>query len=137
MRKFLLLGFVPFLLSGCTKSKLDYSNFDNHHITWNEIFTIESNAYDVYFYSTSCMHCHSIKDEVLRFANKHDENFFFVKESAQYVFGRDVENTIGITRIEDFYVAGVPTLVHISYGIVSSHLLGEKEIKNYIETFPF
>ena len=137
MRKILLLGFIPFLLIGCSKTELDYSMFDDQHITWNEIFSIESNAYDVYFYSTSCLHCHSIKDEVLAFAKKHKDTFYFVKESSQFVFGKNIEDTIGVTLLEDFYVAGVPTLVHFSFHIVCSHLLGESQIKNYIETFPF
>lgn len=130
MSKFIYLVFVFFLVACHKQETYTYEDFNNQHITWMEVFNIPQGY--IYFYSSSCYSCHSIKKEVLCFAKKTND-FYFCKESSAFVYKEARIEIEGIDNIDNFYICGIPTLIIMDDNRVDSCYLGQKEIIGYIE----
>ena len=115
--------------------KLDYSIAENDHVKWGEIFSREEKRYMVYFYSNYCGYCRMLKEDILNYYLLNKEKMYFVnaiEENA--VFGTPASGIIGLKCIEDFYIAGTPTLVEFTNWIVTNLYSGLDNIKMYIES---
>jgi thiol-disulfide isomerase/thioredoxin len=130
MGKLLILCLVSVLCS-CSHIEFDYGDFGKEHILWNEVLNYEDRTF-VYFYSTYCGHCKSVKKLLLKFANSNKSNFKFCKETGSFVYKTTRENIIGCENISDFYICGTPSLLIVESKSVKEYYLGENEIIGYI-----
>lgn len=133
MKKFFLFTFFVLSMSSCSMIKLEYEDFDSCHITWEETFSQTPDSYYLYFYSAHCSHCKAIKDEVLKFANTFKDNFYFIKQSASFVYSKKGESNIGVDNWEDFTIVGIPSLCLLESHRVVEYYKGEDEIIGYIK----
>lgn len=143
MRYFFITTFLLFTLSGCSLQKetqnhnfepsenipfeRDYSEVDELHILWSQMFSQNLQSYYVYFYSTNCNHCQSIKNEMVDLALKRGD-IFFVKGTNKDTITSDVKSTIGVSFAGDFSILGYPSLAKIVDGKVEKNVAGKSQI---------
>lgn len=119
----------PNNLPGIPDYSYDYDDVLDKHIYWNDIFDQENNNYFVYFYSTNCNHCQTIKDQMISLCLSRND-LYFVKSSNQVVLKNDVFYTIGAGNIGDFAILGYPSLVQIQNKICVKNIAGKSQILN-------
>lgn len=124
-----------FLLS-CSNnfSGIDYSDFKEQHILKKEQIL---NSLDIptYIYSKSCGHCSGIKLTILNFIqeNKIPLQLFEFKNNIPITSDR--ESLIGVDKVEDIAIVGVPSLFIVKDKKIISYLVGGDEIIFYLENF--
>lgn len=110
----------------------DYNEIEAYKISWNDIFAIESNDYYVYFYSTTCSHCKSIKNQIIDYALK-EGSMYFIEFSDEVVISKDIKNTIGATSVSELSILGTPSLLEILDHRVSLNIAGSKAILDFLQ----
>ena len=141
----LLLSAFAIALTSCVDSKTEssgrvitytssykehsYDEVKDKHIFYSDIFSIESDIYYVYFYSTTCSHCNNLKEFIIPLALQRGD-IYFVEASQEIVFLKSVEETIGLTSIEGFGILGYPSLIKIEEHIVKKNLAGILPIRS-------
>ena len=121
------------VLSGCSTSEnvqkeFDYSDFENLKISWNLTFFAAKSQYFLYIYSLECLHCNNIKNEVLSFANDDVFPIYFCEWNSDIPAGDDAQKTIGSTSIDEVFILGVPTLLQIDNGVLTSNCAGTNSV---------
>lgn len=137
MKKLFLL-IIPFLLFSCKSNKntnpadttLDYSIVITS-IKWEDVFNQEEDDYFVYFYSTTCSHCASIKQEILTYYLLDKVTMYFVCVDKEGKYGK-VSDLTGICKIDDFYIFGTPSYVEIKNYKVYKYYAGASAIREII-----
>jgi len=130
MRKLtlLLITILVLTLSSCVEEEpivLDYSSFEDNLITsYNEASHEFENKYIVYYYSQSCGHCATVKDDILQFFDSFETLPF-------YIF--DVSQAEGTSDLEEFY--GTPTVFVMSDGVVTESYIGSDFIYDFIAKY--
>ena len=131
MRKLLLLSITLLVitLSACklepVNKELDYSDFEEHLISSYD--TAENdfeNKYVVYYYSSYCSHCETIKPDILGFFDTF-EIFPF------YIF--NITGAPDVSSLEEF--VGTPTLFVMSDGVVLESYIGSTNIHEFIARY--
>lgn len=141
----LLLSALAIVLTSCVDSKTEssgkvitytssyiehsYDEVKDKHVFYSDIFSIESDIYYVYFYSTTCSHCNNLKEFIIPLALQRGD-IYFVEASQEIVFLKSVEETIGLTSIEGFGILGYPSLIKIEEHIVKKNLAGILPIRS-------
>ena len=122
-------------ICSCSDSKTpiahNYHEIKNHLISWGDIFAQDSDDYYVYFYSERCGHCKEIKQDVISLYLTYRFDFYFVCTDIKAVFGSPID-LIGIDDIDDFYIFGIPFLIHLVEHQLSEYHQGSKEVKDCI-----
>lgn len=116
-----------------TEIQRDYSEIKEWEISWESVFILAKPGYFVYFYSRECSHCASIKNQIIEYALANPDTMYFVGDSKKVVFGENVKTTIDCSRIEDFFIAGYPTLAVISEAKCVQNIPGAKPILSYLK----
>ena len=124
----LLLAMFPTLLLSCSNECKIYDYSDVTHIEWEHIFDIESDYYYIYVYSLSCGHCKDIKEEIINFAMKKDNETYFVLYNKDIPVVDSNYVLIGKTNYQDLGIVGTPTLFEISNHFVSDVCTGSESI---------
>lgn len=141
----LLLSALAIVLTSCVDSKIEpsekviaytssykehsYDEVKDKHVFYSDIFSIESDIYYVYFYSTTCSHCNNLKEFIIPLALQRGD-IYFVEASQEIVFLKSIEETIGLTSIEGFGILGYPSLIKIEEHIVKKNLAGILPIRS-------
>lgn len=141
----LLLSALAIVLTSCVDSKSEpsgkvitytssytehsYDEVKDKHVFYSDIFSIGSDTYYVYFYSTTCSHCNNLKEFIISLALQRDD-IYFVEASQEIVFLKSIEETIGLTSIEGFGILGYPSLIKIEEHIVKKNLAGILPIRS-------
>lgn len=144
--KILTLLLLP-LLTGCSTTKveatsqveqkeLDYTDFKDLNLEWENLFLPAKSQYFVYIYSISCLHCAHIKKEVLSTIEEHKELFYLMEYQSEIPTSFNVSETIGKEKVEEVYIMGTPTLIEITNHYVGLNIAGEKEITDYLQLLP-
>ena len=109
----------------------DYTEINEYRLYWDEIFEVGLKEYFVYLYQRGCSHCESIKNEIIEAAlNRKD--IYFVEDSKEFKFSKDVSSTIGITSVDNLAILGFPTLLKIEEGTLIKNIAGVKEIRDML-----
>lgn len=141
----LLLSALAIVLTSCVDSKTEssgrvitytssykehsYDEVKDKHVFYSDIFSIESDIYYVYFYSTTCSHCNNLKEFIIPLALQRGD-IYFVEASQEIVFLKSIDETIGLTSIEGFGILGYPSLIKIEEHIVKKNLAGILPIRS-------
>ena len=118
------------------KMPLDYSDFEDLHLEWKNLFSPAKSLYFVYIYSISCGHCSQIKDDVLTFINNQKDLFYLMEYSKEIPTSNNVAETIGKEKVEEISILGTPTLLNVSNGSLTLNIAGEKDILDYLNGLP-
>lgn len=134
---FLLTSCQNFSENSNSSFPYDYDLWAENRIGWKEIFTLKEEHYHVYFYSPSCGHCRSIKEEVLTFYLKEGVSMYVVSEDQDIVYApvNQEKTMIGVASIDDLSIPGVPTLIYIEAHAVNKFLVGAKSISTYFQEY--
>ena len=140
---------VPILmaLSGCSKiaegkneersqNKRDYSDFQELHLEWKDLFLPAKSLYFVYIYSISCLHCQHIKEVVLDTVEANKDSFYLIEYTQDITTSNNPSDTIGKEKVEEVTIMGTPTLLEISDYHVAINIAGENEILGYLQLLP-
>ena len=115
-----------------------YSEVENLHIEWKDLFSQEDEFYCAYVYSVSCVPCSMLREQVINFAKENHIKFYFIFPSGDIPFVEDpvqADNSLGASKIEDVYCYNTPTLIEITNHTISKYLRDYYEIKGYMESY--
>ena len=119
-----------------TKSKdLDYADFLDRHVLYNEIFIKEEESYLVYFYSEYCGYCQSIKEDILTFASEEYFPLYFCNDIDNFVLYGSVETTIGCDDVSCLAICGTPSLMRIESHKVMENICGRSSVLAYLSFY--
>ena len=97
------------------------------------MFSVNYKQYFVYFYSLGCHHCNELKNDIIEFALNGQEHIYFIQESIDFVISDNIDNTIGISSIENMAILGFPSLVYINNSRVMENIGGISKIRNRLK----
>lgn len=151
MRKiFALLIVTSALLIGCKKQSKDtsisesiykdphYSEVEDLHIEWKDLFLQSQDDYFAYVYSVTCTPCSMLREQVVEFARRSDVNLYFIYPSDDVPFVKDedlADSSLGATDIKDVYCYSTPTLIEITNKVVTKYSRSYSEIQSFIESY--
>lgn len=110
----------------------DYSDVSKFTLSWAEIFTVDSDTYYAYFYSSTCSHCIEPKDFIIEKALKRGD-IYFIKSSSLDQFTEDPNKSIGAGNPGDIWILGYPSLLKIENKICTKNLAGNDKIKSELK----
>jgi len=129
---------IVFILGGCVNANhsaqiFEYDLWMTKRILWENILFQPEKDYLVYIYSTECGYCHQIKQEALCFYQKTTQPMYviFDDENITYIPGENMEKMIGIDKVENLALLGVPSLVFVVKAKVAKILVGAKNISDF------
>ena len=105
----------------------EYSEVVKYTIIWESIFEQEKDKYFVYFYSLTCSHCASLKNDIISYALK-SKNLYFVQASEDVHISEDITDSIGAISTNDLAIKGYPSLIEIDQKVCVSIASGTQEI---------
>ena len=111
----------------------DYHDVQEYTISINDLFNAAKVGYFVYFYSQSCFHCESIKEAIIKFCLDEIYPTYFIEYDKQITICSNIENTIGVTVIEDLCILGTPTLIELYQGKIIKNIAGSSSILKFLE----
>ena len=114
--------------SNRASKEYDYNDFENCKIFWNSLFFVAKTQYFVYIYGKNCLHCKNIKNDVLSFIDEDIFPTYLLECTDKIPSGLEIEKTIGATSIEDVFILGVPTLLEIDDGVLTSNVAGTSSV---------
>lgn len=136
---FLLLLILCIVLVGCKKEK-----YEINIITIEDIYMQEEDEYYVYFYKEDCPYCEDVFEYVNEYLNNPKELKLYVCDLTEdETIKRDYDGeggqgsnknyyVDGVTKYEDLYIAGVPSLIKIDPNDISYYVTsGRKKITEY------
>lgn len=142
------IGFISFvllaLLTSCSSSSSEQSfsnissGFDipsEQQIIWSDCLNQEEDDYLVFFYSETCNHCHEIMGDVLAFSAENIIKVYFSdinKGETKIPISREIDDTVGITDINSFCIAGTPTLIEVYEGTVTANVPGKDDCLSFL-----
>jgi hypothetical protein len=145
LTKFMLMFGSMFMLSACvlehnfshsyssfSNSILDYDTYKNRTISFNQLFSINSNEYYVYVFSRTCSPCNSIKETILQLAKDMHNLFFLEYTSKMTVSSKPMNLLVGTCDLSKIYINGTPSLFKITKHKISYALSGKTKIPEYL-----
>lgn len=132
----LLLITISLLLScnSVFQPSHDYYEVNACHITFGSLLEQKAKIYDVYFYKSTCEHCNQIKDQIIGYAlNSPFVPINFIEESHEVSLGLDTSTTIGKSDIQEIFISGYPSLIHIAGKQVKNNIVGAIEILAFLK----
>ena len=113
-----------------------YNEVENMHIEWNDLFNQSQDNYYVYVYSVACTACSMLREDMVKFAKKEGQHFYFIYPSDDITFTDDedvADASIGATSIENVNIYTTPTLMEITNKTVTYYSRDYYQIKALIE----
>lgn len=135
-----LLSFLLFLFCGCKDSpnlseektpikEYDYSDVNEYFISWKNAFLQSKSQYFVYIFSKTCLHCLTIKQEILAYKIEKNYPIYFCE------FSNDI--CTDISRTDEVCILGTPTLIDVINNEVLAIASGTNEIKNMLLDYAY
>lgn len=134
---------LPFLtmalFTSCSPAQSEYSNKNtsseyeinaNLLISWDNCLSQKENHYLVFFYSKSCQHCHQIMGDVLSFSESNIVKTYFLdtkNPNNNVQLSNDIDKTIGVSKTDELFIVGTPTLLEIEDGYVKANVPGKED----------
>ena len=114
-----------------------YEIVQNNQIIWSEIFKQNLDHYLVFFYSETCGHCHQIMEDVIAFSEAKIVDTYYLNTQNQDIkisIRNDIEKTIGLTDVDELFIAGTPTIIEIKNHIISNNIPGKDECLTFLNS---
>ncbi len=145
MKKKLFTLFVTPLLIGCVKQnnvvekedekEVSYDHYSSLNLLWNELFLPAEPSYFAYIYSETCHYCKQIKDDIFEFIESDIYPIYLINFNKDIPVSNNIECTIGATKVDNVWIEGTPTLIHVMNKHVFANLAGGEKILTYIDLF--
>ena len=139
MNNKLRLCFLPLLIlmaschpetTSSSSSSIDYSIMERQSVSWAECLSQNETNYLVFFHSETCSSCLEIRQKVVSFALDNIVKMYFVDIDKP---GNEIQKcsideiTTGVSNIEDFKIAGTPTIVEVQNGSTTENAPGKNK----------
>ena len=114
-----------------------YEIVQNNQIIWSEIFSQNHDHYLVFFYSETCGHCHQIIGDVISFSQAKIVDTYYLNTQNQDIkipIRNGTEKTIGLTNVDELFIAGTPTIIEIKNHIISNNIPGKDECLTFLNS---
>ena len=142
------LRILPLLLTAmfasctpATSEQMSKNAFNEHEIVnkqqikWSTVLDQNETNYLVFFYSETCPHCHEIMGDVIAFSESEIVKTYFLdtkKSETKVPIKNEVDETIGVTSIDDLFIAGTPTIIEVQEGMVKANVPGKDECLTFL-----
>ena len=129
--------FLAALFTSCTPANSEQTSISsssehtipvNRQIIWTDCLNREETNYLVFFYSETCSHCHEIMGDVLEFSTENIIKIYFSdinKGGTKIPIATNIDDTLGISDINEFFIAGTPTIVEVNEATVFANVAGK------------
>ena len=107
-----------------------YEIVQNNQIKWSDIFLQTDDHYLVFCYSETCDHCHQIMGDVISFSESEIVETYFLNTKEQDIkipIKNEVILTLGMSKVDDLFIAGTPSLLEIENHIVKNNIPGKDD----------
>lgn len=142
MRKIIVFLFFSSTLISCCETqhqdvniKMEELEYPNNFISWVDVFSQTEDSYFVYVFSYDCYYCKQIKNKIITFCHNSDFPVYLVEYVKEIPVKNKISETIGMTRVDDLFIKGTPTLIFIYNQIVNINAAGIGEVSEIIELF--
>ena len=124
-----------------TSEQMSKNAFSEHEIVniqqikWSDVLSQIETNYLVFFYSETCQHCHQIMGDVISFATSDIVKTYFLdikKSEIKVPIKNEIDETIGVTSVDDLFIAGTPTIIEVEEGIVKANVPGKDECLTFL-----
>ena len=142
------LRILPFVLTAlfasCSPAKSEqmsknaFSEYNinaSQKIKWSDCLSQKEVHYLVFFYSETCSHCHEIMGDVLSFNEDKIVPMYFLDIKAsdtKIPISNNIESTIGLSSIEDLFIAGTPSIVEVEKSVVKANIAGRDNCLTFL-----
>jgi len=108
----------------------DYQIVNDNQINWQDVLMQEESNYFVFVYSETCSNCHDIQEEIVNFAVDKIMPTYFVdtKKSGDVTISKDVDSSIGASKMDDVSILGTPSVLEVEDKIVIANIAGKENI---------
>ena len=113
----------------------EYEILNTQQIKWSTVLSQTETNYLVFFYSETCPHCHEIMGDVIAFSESNIVKTYFLdtkKSETKVPIKNEVDETIGVTEIDDLFIAGTPTIIEVQEGMVKANVPGKDECLTFL-----
>ena len=142
------LRILPFVLTAlfasCSPAKSEqmsknaFSEYNinaSQKIKWSDCLSQKEDHYLVFFYSETCSHCHEIMGDVLSFNEDKIVSMYFLDIKAsdtKIPISSNIESTIGLSSIDDLFIAGTPSIVEVEKSVVKVNIAGRDNCLTFL-----
>ena len=142
------LRILPLLLTAmfasctpATSEQMSKNAFSEHEIViiqqikWSTVLSQKESQYLVFFYSETCAHCHKIMGDVIAFSESEIVKTYFldIKQSETKIpIKNEIDETIGVTSVNDLFIAGTPTIIEVEEGMVKANVPGKDQCLTFL-----
>lgn len=135
---------IAAMLTSCTPAENEQMSknvismqeiINQFEINWLDSLNQNEEHYLVFFYSETCPHCHEIMEDVIEFAKEDLVKTYFSnikKYEPKITIQNDVVNTIGLKEIDDFFIAGTPSILEVKNAIVNNNIPGKDNCLTFL-----
>lgn len=109
--------------------------YPRSQLTWQECLSQEESHYLIYFYSDTCAHCHEIIEDVLAFYEDEVTKLYFLninEGEIEVPISSDIDLTIGMTTVDNLFIAGTPTIIEVEDGRVKANVPGKNACLSFL-----
>ena len=113
----------------------EYEISADQKIAWSNCLNQIEDHYLVFFYSDTCTHCHEIMGDVLSFSETKILKTYFLNIKEQDIkipISNNIESTIGVSSINDLYIAGTPTIIEVENRTVKANVAGSDNCLSFL-----
>ena len=113
----------------------EYEIVNNQQIKWSTVLSQIETDYLIFFYSETCPHCHEIIEDVISFSTSEIMKMYFLdtkKSETKIPIKNEIDETIGVTSIDDLFIAGTPTLIEVEEGMVKANVPGKDDCLTFL-----
>ena len=114
-----------------------YEIVQNNQIIWSEIFNQNQDHYLVFFYSETCSHCHQIMGDVIAFSEAEIVDTYYLNtqnQDSKIPLRNETELTIGMTTVDELFIAGTPTIIEIKKHIITNNIPGKDQCLTFLNS---
>ena len=108
---------------------------ETQKVEWPLVLSQIEERYLVFFYSETCTHCHEIMRDVLSFSHAEITKTYFLdikKSEIKIPIRNDIDKTVGVSSVDDLFIAGTPTIVEVKEGEVNANVAGKDECLTFL-----
>ena len=113
----------------------EYGISSDLEIIWVDCLSQKETDYLVFFYSETCDYCHKIMGDVIEFSRSNIIKTYFSdikKGDIKIPIARDVSETLGSKEINDFFIAGTPTIIEVYEGMIIANIPGVDDCLTFL-----
>ena len=112
-----------------------YDDVENLQIPYESLLKMQDFEYFAYIYSLNCLHCETIKNEVIEFALQSTYPMYFIPYTRDIPLIDNIEHTLNQNTLDLIGILGTPTLFQIIDGTTKLNVSGSDIILSILKEY--